>query len=196
MRKNRIVQFSLVITAFLLFFFTYYYSDKEKTKIVNIGKKTLSESYNNLTNEMSNIIENASYSGTDNRGTFFTLKADLAEVYSDKPNISNMKVVNAIINLEGGKKIYIQSDICLYDRSTNDAKFVGNVTVTEADNKITSDNLDLFMTKNLITVYNNVEYNNKKGFLVADKIDIDILNNESNIFMFDKKKKVKIKYNN
>jgi len=35
-----------------------------------------------------------------------------------------------------------------------------------------------------------------KGFLIADKVDIDILKNEANIFMFDKKNKVQVKYKN
>jgi len=52
------------------------------------------------------------------------------------------------------------------------------------------------MSKNLITAYNNVKYNGMKGFLIADKVDIDILKNEANIFMFDKKNKVQVKYKN
>ena len=68
--------------------------------------------------------------------------------------------------------------------------------VTELNNKITSENLDLIMSENLITIYNNVKYNGEKGFLIADKVDIDILRNTSNIFMFDKKNKVKVNYKN
>jgi hypothetical protein len=52
------------------------------------------------------------------------------------------------------------------------------------------------MSKNLITAYNNVRYNGIKGFLVADKVDMDILNNEANIFMFEKNDKVRVKYKN
>jgi len=52
------------------------------------------------------------------------------------------------------------------------------------------------MSKNLITVYNHVQYNGVKGFLIADKMDIDMLKNEANIFMFNKKNKVQVKYKN
>ena len=58
------------------------------------------------------------------------------------PELSNMKVVNAVIRMNNGKKIYIKSDYAIYDRSTNDTKFIGNVLITESNNKITSDNLD------------------------------------------------------
>ena len=76
----------------------------------------------------------------------------------------------------------------------NNTKFFGNVVATEQDNIITCDNLDLYMSKNLITAYNNVKYNSIKGFLIADKVDMDILKNEANIFMFEKNDKVRVKY--
>tara|TARA_Y100000780_G_C13309297_1_gene273336 strand:- start:320 stop:484 length:165 start_codon:yes stop_codon:yes gene_type:complete len=54
------------------------------------------------------------------------------------------------------------------------------------------------MSKNLITAYNSVKYkNSKNSYVWADKIDIDMMTKEANIFMFDKKKgKVKLKYVN
>ena len=68
--------------------------------------------------------------------------------------------------------------------------------VTEQNNVITSDNLDLFMSKNFITAYNNVKYKGMKGFLIADKVNIDILKNEADIFMFKKNEQVRVKYKN
>jgi len=47
-----------------------------------------------------------------------------------------------------------------------------------------------------LSAYNNVKYNGIKGFLLADKVDIDILKNEANILMFKKNDKVQVKYNN
>ena len=194
MKKNKIIQFSLIIVGLVLFVYTYY--SGEKTDISTIDKNISTDDNTNSTKQTRNVIENANYNGTDNRGTFFNLDAELAKIYYEEPNLSNLEIVNAVINLRDGKKIYIQSDICVYNRITNDAKFSGNVIVTESNSKITSDNLDLIMTENLITIYNNVKYNGEKGFLIADKVDIDILNNESNIFMFDKKNRVKAKYKN
>ena len=81
---------------------------------------------------------------------------------------------------------------------SNDCEFFGHVEITEQDNIITSDNMDLFMSKNLITAYNNVKYKNSQdSYLLADKIDIDMITKEANIFMFNNKNdKVKIKYIN
>ena len=52
------------------------------------------------------------------------------------------------------------------------------------------------MSKNFISAYNNVKYNGINGLLVADKVNIDILKNEADIFMFEKKDKVRVKYKN
>ena len=196
MKKNKIIQSSLVILGIILFFFTYYSGNKDK--IVEINKNILTGEVNKLTEETSNIIENVNYVGASG-GAFFELNAGIAEVKFDEPNISHLQDVFVVIKMNG-RTIRIRSDKALYDKTTNDCEFWSNVEVTEQDNIITSDNLDLFMSKNLITAYNNlnVKYNSIEGlgFLFADKADIDILKNEVNIFMFKKNNKVQIKYIN
>ena len=194
MKKNKIIQFSLVIGGIILFFFTYYYSDKDK--IVDIDKNILVGGVSQLTKEISNIIENVEYVGSNNKGTFFELNAAIAEIKYDKPNISHLQDVFLVIKLSNLRTIRIRSDKAVFNKISNDCEFFGNVEIIEQDDIITSDNLDLYMSKNLITVYNHVQYNGVKGFLIADKMDIDMLKNEANIFMFNKKNKVQVKYKN
>ena len=192
MKKNKIIQFSLVIGGIILFFFTYYSSDKDK--IVDIDKNILVGGVSQLTKEISNIIENVEYVGSNNKGTFFELNAAIAEIKYDNPNISYLQDVFVVIKLSNLRTIRIRSDKAVFNKISNDCEFFGNVEITEQDNIITSDNLDLYMSKNLITAYNNVKYNSIKGFLIADKVDMDILKNEANIFMFEKNDKVQVKY--
>ena len=194
MKKNKIIQFSLVTVGIILFFFTYYSGNKDK--IADIDKKTSIGEVDELTEETSSIIKNANYIGTDNRGIFFELNAAIAQVKFDEPNISLLQDVFAVIKMGNMRTIHIRSDKAIFDKISNDCEFFGHVKITEQDNVITSDNLDLYMSKNLITAYNNVKYNGMEGFLIADKMDIDILKNEANIFMFEKNDKVKVKYNN
>ena len=194
MKKNKIIQFSLVIGGIILFFFTYYSSDKDK--IVDIDKNILVGGVSQLTKEISNIIENVEYVGSNNKGTFFELNAAIAEIKYDNPNISYLQDVFVVIKLSNLRTIRIRSDKAVFNKISNDCEFFGNVEITEQDNFITSDNLDLYMSRNLITVYNHVQYNGVKGFLIADKMDIDMLKNEANIFMFNKKNKVQVKYKN
>ncbi len=194
MSRNKIIQFSLIIAGIMLFFLTYYSGNKDK--IAEVDKNISSGDVNKLTKETSNIIENVNYIGTNNKGTFFELNAAIAEVKYDEPNISQLQDVFVVIKLRDSRTIHIKSDKATFDKISNDCEFFGHVKVTEGDNVITSDNLDLYMSKNLITAYNNVRYNGIKGFLVADKVDMDILNNEANIFMFEKNDKVRVKYKN
>ena len=192
MKKNKIIQFSLVAAGIILFFHTYYSSNKEE--IADVNKEASIRDVSDLTEKTSNIIENVNYNGTDNKGTFFELNAAIAEVKYGEPNISQLQDVIAIIRLRDLRKIHIQSDKAMFNKITNDCEFFGHVKITEQDSIITSDNLDLYMSKNLITAYNNVKYNGIKGFLIADKVDIDILKNEADIFMFEKEDKVRVKY--
>ena len=194
MKKNRIIQFFLIIAVIILFFFTYYSKDKDEIAIVD--KNILNKKAGKITDETSNILENINYFGTNNRGTFFELNAAEAIVKYDDPNISQLKDVLVVIKLNDLRTITIRSDEARFDKTSNDGEFFGNVKITEKNNIITSDNLDLYMSKNFISAYNNVKYNGINGLLVADKVNIDILKNEADIFMFKKNDKVQIKYNN
>ena len=194
MKKNKIIQFSLVTLGTMLLFFTYYSNDKDET--IEIDKNILIENVDKLTEQLTNIIENVNYVGTNNKGTFFDLNAAIAKVKYDEPNINFLQDVVVVIKLNNLRTIHIRSDKAIFNKISNDCEFIGHVEVTEQDSIITSDNLDLYMSKNLITAYNNVKYNGIKGFLTADKVDIDILRNEANIYMFKKNDKVQVKYIN
>ena len=194
MKKNRVIQFSLVIAIIILFFTTYYSGDKDK--IVDANKNSSTENASKLTEETSNIIENVNYTGTNNKGTFFELNAAIAEIKHDEPNLSRLQDVFVVIRLRNLRTIHIQSDKAVFNKISNDCEFFGNVKITEQDNVITSDNLDFYNSKNFLQAYNNVEYSSMKGALIADKVDVDLLKNEANIFMFKKNDKVKVKYKN
>ena len=194
MKKNRVIQFSLVIAIIILFFTTYYSGDKDK--IFDSNKNSSTENASKLTEETSNIIENVNYTGTNNRGTFFELNAAIAEIKYDEPNLSRLQDVFVVIRLRNLRTIHIQSDKAVFNKISNDCEFFGNVKITEQDNVITSDNLDFYNSKNFLQAYNNVEYSGMKGTLIADKVDVDLLKNEANIFMFKKNDKVKVKYKN
>ena len=194
MKKNRVIQFSLVIAIIILFFTTYYSGDKDK--VVDADKNSSTENASKLTEETSNIIEDVNYTGTNNRGTFFELNAAIAEIKHDEPNLSRLQDVFVVIRLRNLRTIHIQSDKAVFNKISNDCEFFGNVKITEQDNVITSDNLDFYNSKNFLQAYNNVEYSGMKGALIADKVDVDLLKNEANIFMFKKNDKVKVKYKN
>ena len=201
MKKKMVIQMFLAILALSLFFFTYYYKNPQHQLDSNLNTDTVTDtdkidSTIKSTHKTSSIIENAKYTGSNNRGSFFEINANLAEVTNVEPNLSYMKKVKAVIKLIDGRAILIESDRAIYNRLTNDTNFMENVLITDEENKIACDNLDLYISKNLITAYNNVKYDSLNGFLLADKVDIDILKKEAKIFMFDPKNNVKLRYKN
>ena len=201
MKKKMVIQMFLAILALSLFFFTYYYKNPQRQLDSNLNTDTVTDadkidSTIKSTRKTSSIIENAKYTGSNNKGAFFEINASLAEITNVEPNLSYMKKVKAVIKLIDGRVILIESDRAIYNRLTNDTNFMENVLITDEENKIACDNLDLYISKNLITAYNNVKYDGLNGFLLADKVDIDILKKEAKIFMFDPKNNVKLRYKN
>ena len=194
MKKNRVIQFSLVIAIIILFFTTYYSGDKDE--IIDANKNSSTENASKLTEKTSNVIEDVSYAGSNNKGTFFEINAAITEIKHDEPNLSRLQDVFVVIRLRNLRIIHIEADAGIFNKATNDSEFFGNVKITEQDNVITSDNLDFYNSKNLLQVYNNVTYTSKKGNLIADHVLVDLLNNEANIFMFEKGDKVKAKFKN
>ncbi len=194
MKKNRVIQFSLVIAIIILFFTTYYSGDKDE--IIDANKNSSTENASKLTKETSNIIEDVNYAGSNNKGTFFEINSAIAELKHEEPNLSRLQDVFVVIRLKSLRIIHIKADAGIFNKVTNDSEFFGNVKITEQDNVITSDNLDFYNSKNLLQAYNNVTYTGKKGDLIADQVLVDLLNNEANIFMFEKGDKVKAKYKN
>jgi lipopolysaccharide export system protein LptA len=107
-----------------------------------------------------------------------------------------MEVVVARIFLLDGRVIEIFADKAIYNTINYNTEFVGNVHVIEDKTKITSNNLDFIFDKNLITIYNDVEYKGYNKSLTADKVDINLLNHKVNIYMYDKMSKVKANLRN
>ena len=126
MKKNKIIQLSLVIVGMILFFFTYYSRDKDK--IVDIDKNILIGDTSKSTKETMNIIENVNYAGASG-GTFFELNAAVAEIKFDEPNISHLQDVFVVIKLSGLRTIHIRSDKALFNKENNDTEFFGNIIV-------------------------------------------------------------------
>ena len=195
MSKNRIAQIFLASFAVCLVFFTYFLESYKK-KDLKIEKEMFEKETKNLNEGVSNLIENITYAGSNNNDIFFEITSRVSEIFDDKPNLNYMKKVNAVIRLADGRIIYIKADKAVYNKLTNDTSFIGNIVATEADNKITCDNLDFLLTENLIKIYNNIHINNEEGFLLADKVNINMLEKNANIFMHNNKNKVKVKIQN
>ena len=196
--KKKIIFGTLIVILFfslLIFFYLNSIDEKkliEKKKKIELIEKKSSERIEEQI-ESFNIIEDVSYSASDNKGNEYFLKASEGTIDQNNSNFIFLKSVNAIINLKNYKLIEISSNFGKYDINNYDTIFSKNVIITYLDNKITGDYLDFSWDKNLMIISKNVILENDKSSLKADVIEVNIKSRDIKIFMYEENKKVNIK---
>jgi len=183
-RKKRllIIQIILFILAILIFFKTYFYSDKnlsenilsEQTKI-EISKKS------NKDSNASNIFYDIVYSGLDLSGNRYIIKAKEASNTNNDDGYVNLKKVNAVFYFKDEKNLVITSNFGLYNNKTLDMKFKENVNAKYDSSTLTADTAEYFNSRNLIEISSNVKVNDYRGLIMAEKLIFDIKKKKLNI---------------
>ena len=196
--KKKIIFGTLIVILFfslLIFFYLNSIDEKkliEKKKKIELVEKKSSERIEEQI-ESFNIIEDVSYSASDNKGNEYFLKASEGTIDQNNSNFIFLKSVNAIINLKNYKLIEISSDFGKYDINNYDTIFSKNVIITYLDNKITGDYLDFSWDKNLMIISRDVVLKNNKSSLQADVIEVNVKTRDIKIFMYEENKKINIK---
>ena len=139
-----------------------------------------------------NLITDLRYFSIDDSGNKYEITSEFGEISSNNPDIILMTNVKAIIKITNSKPVIITSSFAKYNVKNYDTKFKENVLVKHVDNKLNAENLDLSFQDNLMSMYNNIIYQNLNTKLLADKLKIDLITKDSKIIMNDKKNKIKI----
>ena len=87
----------------------------------------------------------------------------------------------------------IKSDFGKYNIGNNDTIFSKNVKIENSNDKIYGDYLDFSIVRNLMLLSKNVTYSNLSSMIKADAVEIDLETKKTKIFMYEDKKKIKIK---
>ena len=185
----QIILFSFII---LIIGGTFYYINKEKKNNQELSNVETEKNQNKESKKKSSIIKNIKYTSVDSEGNKYEIIAKLGEVDLNNQEIINMQNVIAIIALKDSEIIKINSDFAKYNTKNYDTQFSENVLMTYDEHIIRSQNLDLFFEKHIAQAMNNLVYENNTSRLRADKIEIDLITKNSKIFMYNKKKKIKI----
>ena len=185
----QIILFSFII---LIIGGTFYYINKETKNNQELSSTKTEKNQNKESKKKSSIIKNIKYTSVDSEGNKYEIIAKLGEVDLNNQEIINMQNVKAIIALKDSQIIEINSDFAKYNTKNYDTQFSENVLMTYDDHIIRSQNLDLFFEKHIAQAMNNLVYENSTSRLRADKIEIDLITKNSKIFMYNKKKKIKI----
>ena len=193
--NKKIIQLSLFLLATLILFVSMYLykieniKKKGKTTKIETTKDKLSISKDVLT-----LMEDIKYFSKDAYGNVFEINSSTGKTDLKNDDIINMENVSAKIYLKDHDVIYITSDYAIYNRNTFETNFNENVKLIYIDHKIYGDNLLLFFHNNLISMSNNITYNNQETKLEADRIEVNISTKEIKILMYDKEEKIKVLY--
>ena len=192
MNKKLLIQVILLIlilfiisTSYVIFFQKSLIEDKEvSNEITQNQKKT------------DNQINDLKYFSRDEKGNSYLLNAKTG--YPDEENnyIINLNNVDAKITFDENNQIIVTSDKAVYNNSTYDTEFLGNVVINYNEHKLTTNKMNALISKNIAILSGNVVYNNSLTKLYADKIEYDLIERKSKISMFDKNKKVKVTHTN
>ena len=192
MNKKLLIQVILLIlilfiisTSYVIFFQKSLIEDKEvSNEITQNQKKT------------DNQINDLKYFSRDEKGNSYLLNAKTG--YPDEENnyIINLNNVDAKITFDENNQIIVTSDKAVYNNSTYDTEFLGNVVINYNEHKLTTNKMNALISKNMAILIGNVVYKNNLTKLYADKIEYDLIERKSKISMFDKNKKIKVTHIN
>ena len=189
----QIVLILLIILISTLFFKKYFFVKQKKENVENIQKI---EEKIPLSEETENIIQNIKYVSVDNQGNEYIIKAKNGEVKKDNKNILILYDVFAEIDLVGKSPIYINSKFAEYNKKNFDTKFYEDINVNYEENKLFSNNFDIFFKDNKAIMYNEIYFESLLTESKADLINFDLLNGNVEIKMYKKTKNVIIKSKN
>ena len=122
-----------------------------------------------------NTISSLSYSTTDEQGNKYSIFAIEGMIDDLKPNIINMKGVEAKIEVLKQDTIYIYSDKEILDNINFNSNFTNNVRLVYLDHNLKGNKLNLDLDNKLVTLSDEVIYKNLNTKLVADYMILDLI---------------------
>ena len=209
MWKKISIQLILLSIVFFSFFYVYkfYFKTKDNIKIDQsdiVQNKSSDDINNNKSNfdiddktnadvdNQNNLIKNLSYFSKDNLGTEYIIESKYSELNLDNVDVISMEGVSAKIIMVNSSPIYVTSNFAKYNNENYETTFTDNVLIVYLDNKIRCEKFYISIKNNFANVTDNVIYENPKGKIIADTIEIDLITKNSKIFMIDKNKKVMV----
>jgi len=201
MWKKISIQLILLSIVFFSIFYVYkfYFKTKDNIKIdqSDIVQNNSSDDINNNKSNIdidnqNSLIKNLSYFSKDNLGNEYIIESKYSELNLDNVDVINMESVSAKIIMANSKPIYVTSNFAKYNNENYETTFTDNVLIVYLDNKIRCEKFHISIKNNFANVTDNVIYENPKGKLIADTIEIDLITKNSKIFMIDKSKKVMV----
>ena len=184
----------LLIVVISVFFYNKYFRVNEVSEIERKIEPIIeTDEESNSIETKNNLIKNLKYEVNLENNTKYNISSDLSEIiYINNIEYVRMQNVVAVFIDKNNIPIIIKAKKALFNNSTYNTQFDQNVKITYLDNLINSDELDLNFNENIASIYNNVVYEGNHGKIKTDNIVINLITKKIDIFMNNKKNKVKI----
>ena len=178
----------LLLIIISIIFYKVYLSENRQSKVEpEITKEE------EITNPVNNLIKNLKYEVKLDNQNQYIISSDLSEInYETGIEMVRMQKVTAILIDQKNIPLIVTSDQAIYNNSNYNTKFSQNVLVEYLNNTITSDKMDFDFNNNLITIYENVEYDGIQGKVVADSIKINLITKKVEIYMYNNNDSVEV----
>ena len=188
---KKVIQILIILLIILISYLVLniYFFDKKDISDLDLNENLVIEE-DNL--NFDNVMENLEYKSSDKSGNNYIIKAKKGKVNLEKENLLILEDVYGEIKLVGKSTIYIYSNFAQYNKNNFDTRFYQNVLVNFEDKRFNCDNLDLFFKDNFGSMYNNIVFVDENTQIIADQVNMNLLNGDINIKMFQEEKKIKI----
>tara|TARA_B100000787_G_scaffold100495_1_gene74200 strand:- start:504 stop:1085 length:582 start_codon:yes stop_codon:yes gene_type:complete len=189
MSQKSLIQLMLVLLIIVIstsVYLTYFGKKNENlktnTKVIKIENKIVKNS---------DYIKNINYI-SELGGNKYQITAKRARIEMDTPDLMYLKNIVAYITIKDSEIIKVTSNFGEYNSINYDTIFSENVVVTYPDHKITGEHLNFSFVNNIGVFSTNIIYAGNKTKMFADKVEIDLITNNTKIFMIDNSEKVLI----
>lgn len=173
-RKLRLIQFSLLLLASIIVFFTYAKkntNDPILNSITSVDKKKFP---NEKLEEESNIFYNIEYSGIDLSGNRYILKSEEAKSKKFDQEIIDMKGVTTFFYFKDDTILRINSKHGVYNNKTLDMKFKGNIMANYQDSVLYANSAEYLNSKGSLEILGDVNLVDSRGKLNAESLIFDL----------------------
>ena len=181
-KKLKIIQIGLLISGLIIILFTYVIDNQiskreiSSLKVDKIIDKNLDENSDKI-----DIFYDIEYVGLDLAGNRYILKSK--EAYTDKllKDTINLKFVKATFYFKDDTVLNVYSDTGNYNNINLNMNFYGNVKATYQNSDLYAQRAEYSNSKSMLLISEEVEVQDSRGTLFADKLIFDIDNQKLNI---------------
>ena len=119
LNKTKFIQISLLLLAFFLIFFTYFFNLKKKQPSTNLDQiKTIKP--DGQKEKVANTFVDVEYGGLDKNGNRFVIGSKYANFEIDRPNVIRMEQVLCTFYFKDGTNLTIVSNYGIYGKCQNE----------------------------------------------------------------------------